>query len=81
MRARVFNRVSPKRKCSIHIYVTFLYFIGVACNLRFNVRVLEGSGKKVDKRYKKGYSAKYCTWFYRESLEIKKNLECVSDVT
>ena len=42
-------------------------------------RVLEGSGKKVDKRYKKGYSAKYCMWFYRESLEINK-LRIVSDV-
>ena len=39
-----------------------------------------GSGKKVDKRDKKGYSAKYCKWFYRESLEIKK-LKSVSDVT
>ena len=41
----------------------FFVFDWVACNLRFNVRVFEGSGKKVDKRYKSGYSAKYCKWF------------------
>ena len=69
------------RKCSIHIYLcVFFVLIGVACNLRFNVRVLKGSGKEEDKKYKKGYSTKYCKWFYRESLEIKK-LRSVSDVT
>ena len=54
--------------------------MGVACNFRLNVRVLEGSGKKEDRRYKKGYSAKYCKWFYREGLEIKE-LGSVSDMT
>ena len=76
MRSRVLNL---KRKYSVHFEVSFLDLMGVACK-RFNVRVPEGSGKKVDKRYKKGYSAKYCKWFYRESLEIKK-LRSVSNVT
>ena len=44
-------------------WCVFLYLMGVTCNLRFNVRVPKGSGKKVDKRYKKGYSAKYCNGF------------------
>ena len=43
--------------------VSFLDLMGVACKLRFRVRVLEGLGKKVDKRYKKGYSARYCMGF------------------
>ena len=64
MRSRVLNQVSPKRKCSVHFEVSFLDLMGVACIFRLNVRVLEGSGKKVDKRYmyKKGYSTKYCKW-------------------
>ena len=80
MRSRFLNQVSPKRKCSVHFEVSFLDLMGVACNFRLNVRVLEGSGKKEDRRYKKGYSAKYCKWFYREGLEIKE-LGSVSDMT
>ena len=58
----------------------FLDLMGVACNLRFNVRVLEGSGKKVDMRYKKDIPPSIASGFIAKVWK-KRDIEVFSDVT